>query len=322
MINGILLLNKTPGGTSHDMVAQVRHLLDQKQVGHAGALDPLAEGLLVILLGGATKLSDYLLINDKRYHFVFCLGKETDTLDKDGKVISESTKLPSAKEIEQVITKAQGTLPLPVPLVSSVKVKGKKLYEYKRENKPITPPIREMSFYDLKRIDIKEKEVEVELSCKKGSYIRSWVSFVGKELKAGAYLQKLIRLWSHPFELKQALSLTELKEKLKNEEISALAGDVSGQRLKALLKEAFIPFSQSLPHIPAVKATPEDEKQARHGHLSASLKNNLLEEQKSSNKEKQARLVRLISADEQKMIALLELKPFAPTKFLRVFVLK
>ena len=322
MINGILLLNKTPGGTSHDMVAQVRRFLNQKQVGHAGALDPLAEGLLVILLGGATKLSDYLLMNDKRYRFVFCLGKETDTLDKDGKVTRTSTDIPSEKEIEQGITKAQGTLPLPVPLVSSVKVKGKKLYDYKRENKVITPPVREMNFYDLKILSIKEEKVEVELSCKKGGYIRSWVSFVGKELKAGACLQKLTRLWSYPFDLKQALSLADLKEKLKNEEISALAGDVSGQRLKALLKEAFIPFSQSLPHIPAVKATPEDEKQARQGHLSSNLKNNLLEEQKSSNKEKQARLVRLMSADEQKMIALLEIKPFASTRFLRVFVLK
>ncbi len=214
MIHGVLLINKTAGGTSHDVVRAVRKILRQKAVGHAGALDPLAEGLMVILLGYGTKLSHYLLTADKQYHFTLRLGVTTDTLDKTGKITGTKEVRLSEERIKQVLQKSQGPLSLPVPLVSAVKIKGKKLYEYKRANQAIETPLREMTFYDLKIKNIQPETVEVVLSCSKGSYIRSWVSFVGKELETGACLETLTRLKSAPFKVESSLTLQEVEKRI------------------------------------------------------------------------------------------------------------
>ena len=203
---GFLLINKTAGGTSHNVVNSLRHIMKQKQVGHAGTLDPMAEGLMVILLGYGTKLSNYLLINDKSYHFTLRLGMITDTLDKTGEIVTKKEVNPDPRQVRHVLENSQGTLSLPVPLVSAVKIKGKKLYEYKKENKSVSLPIRDMHFYNLNVKDIGKETVELELSCSKGSYIRSWVAFVGDVLGTGACLEKLTRLSSSPFHVESSLT--------------------------------------------------------------------------------------------------------------------
>ena len=326
MIHGVLLINKTAGGTSHDVVRAVRKILRQKAVGHAGALDPLAEGLMVILLGYGTKLSHYLLTADKQYHFTLRLGVTTDTLDKTGKITGTKEVRLSEERIKQVLQKSQGPLSLPVPLVSAVKIKGKKLYEYKRANQAIETPLREMTFYDLKIKNIQPETVEVVLSCSKGSYIRSWVSFVGKELKTGACLETLTRLKSAPFKVESSLTLQEVEKRINptgfekdanSEDFPAIS---PAKPLHEALSPAFIPFSCALPHLVAVRAGGrQDEIELRQGKIPSNLKASLMEEQKTVNKSQENRTVRVMNYNNTKMLALLELKPFVSPKFLRVF---
>ena len=313
MVHGVLLINKTAGGTSHDIVHSLRNIVGQKEVGHAGTLDPMAEGLVLILLGYGTKLSDYLLMNDKRYRFVLRLGVITDTLDKTGEITEKKEVQLSAAQIKQALIRSQGILSLPVPLVSAVKIKGKKLYEYKRENKSVVLPIRDMTFYNLEIKDIQSETVQVELSCSKGSYIRSWVSFVGDELGTGACLEELTRLQSAPFSVDSALTIQEVEEKLEEKK------EPSQEYLLKKLRSAFIPFSKALPHVKTVYVERADEKQLRHGEITKNLKMALLEGQKEINKTKSTETIRIMSHNDERMLALLELRPFLSPKFIKVF---
>ena len=313
MVHGVLLINKTAGGTSHDIVHSLRSIIGQRQVGHAGTLDPMAQGLVLILLGQGTKLSDYLLMNDKRYCFILRLGVTTDTLDKTGEVIEKKEVQLSAEKIKQTLKRSQGTFSLPVPLVSAVKVKGKKLYEYKRQNKAVVPPIRDMTFYDLIIQGIQSETAQVELSCSKGSYIRSWVSFIGNELGTGACLEELTRLQSTPFNVDPALTIQEVKKRLEEKR------EYNQEYLLKKLGSAFIPFSKALPHFKAVCIKKTDEKQLRHGGITQNLKITLQEEQKEVNKNKIAETIRVMNYNSEKMLALLELRPFLSPKFIKVF---
>ena len=313
MVHGVLLINKTAGGTSHSVVNAVRKIIGQKAVGHAGTLDPIAEGLMVILLGYGTKLSNYLLMNDKSYCFTFRLGITTDTLDKTGKIIDKKEVKLEAKDIQEVLTNSQGKISLPVPLFSAVKMKGKKMYEYTRENKAVTPPLKDMFFYNLVIKNIGSEIMEVELSCSKGSYIRSWVSLVGEKLGTGACLEKLIRLRSAPFELGSALTVQQVEEKLAEEK------ELNSALLLEKLSTTFIPFSKALPHIKAVCVSGPDEKQLRQGQISHTLKKNLQEKQKEVNQNRETQTVRIMDYNNEQMLALMELRPFMSSKFLRVF---
>ena len=316
MIHGVLLINKKEGGTSHDVVSAVRRILRQKAVGHAGTLDPLAEGLLVILLGGGTKLSNYLLTNDKGYRFILRLGVTTDSLDKTGKVTDTKKVQLSEEQIRPVLEKSQGKLLLPVPLISAVKVKGKKLYEYTRQNQPVSPPVREMNFYDLQIKGIYGDKIEVELSCGKGGYVRSWVAFVGEQLGTGACLEELTRIKSAPFHVDSSLSLQEIETRLKAKE---QAGGTALPHHK-LLEPAFVPFSRALPHLSAVCADKQDEKQLRQGQISKNLRGFMQGgEQKQVNQEGRGRIIRVMDNNTANMLALLQLKPFMSPKIIRVF---
>ena len=310
MIHGVLLVNKTAGVTSHDVVRVLRGMLAQKAVGHAGTLDPMAEGLMVILLGQGTKLSSYLLVNDKRYRFTLRLGLTTDTLDKTGEVVNKTKVRLDERDIREVLEKGCGSLLLPVPLVSAVKIKGKKLYQYKRENRPVTPPVRSMCFYDLTVRDVQSETAQVELSCKKGAYVRSWVAFVGEKLGVGACLEELTRLRSTPFELENALTVKEIEQKIKT---------VGLQDPLQSLTPAFVPFSQALSHIPAVRAGRGDESSLRQGQVPGDVKALLIGEQKTVNKNNKPQVVRVMSYNNERMLALMELKPFLSPRFLRVF---
>ena len=148
----------------------------------------------------------------------FQLGVQTDTLDRTGTILKEnSISHLDDRHIRQTLeTQTQGRLLLPVPLFSAVKVKGKKLYQYARKDQKITPPVKEMYFYNLNILAIQPPKVTVELSCSKGAYIRSWVSHVGKLLHAGACLNELTRLSSHPFKLENAKTLRDIEEIVDN----------------------------------------------------------------------------------------------------------
>ena len=314
MVHGILLINKTAGSTSHDVVHSVRKILNQREVGHSGTLDPIAEGLILILLGQGTKLSQYLLMNNKRYEYTFKLGVTTDTLDKTGKVLVEKTVHHSSEQIRKIIETCQGVLSLPVPLFSAVKIKGRKLYEYGRVGQEVVPPKREMFFYDLEIKSIDRDQVKVGISCSKGSYIRSWVSYVGEQLKTGACLEQLFRTWSEPFYLKSALTVEKAAEILKDEK------QFNTSIIQKKLSPAFIPFSQALPHLTAIKNPSQDGKSIRQGRLSEALLLNLKEAQKKTNQTKKDQIVRVMSSNNSEMLALLELRPFKSPRIRKVFL--
>ena len=236
MISGLLLLNKPKGITSHQLVQKVRFCLRQKSVGHCGTLDPMGEGLMLVVVGSACKLSSVLTSSDKRYEFTFRLGQVTDTLDITGHVITTTKVEVAPLIIEKVLKKNLGLLELFVPAYSAVKYQGKKLYEYARSGKEVPLIKKSMYFYDLKILNISETETTVQLSCQKGGYIRAWVAHIGEELGFGACLSRLNRLACPPFYLHQSLTLKDFE--IKCEE------DLQRAMNFAQDKDAFIPVEK------------------------------------------------------------------------------
>ncbi|MBX7231108.1 MAG: tRNA pseudouridine(55) synthase TruB [Bdellovibrionales bacterium] len=273
-MDGLLLIDKPVGPTSHDIVAKVRHLLRMTAVGHAGTLDPFASGLMVLLLGQATKISDYILSQDKRYEIQFCLGKTSDTGDVTGTITNESPIKVSTEQVLQALSQHLGDLQLVVPKFSAIKIGGKKLYSYAHENKVVELPTRTMHFYDLKIIKMELPEVVVEVSCHKGGYIRSWVPSLGEKLGTGALVTALRRLESKPYHVQQAITLDKLKTytSLENPQKKTLTQLESSP--------SYIPLLEALPHLPSYTVHGKEETLLRHGQIAHNLANRLVVDQK------------------------------------------
>ncbi len=258
MKDGLLLIDKPGGITSHDVVASCRRLLGRRDIGHAGTLDPIATGLLIILVGKATKLSDFILKGDKVYEATLLLGHETDTDDISGKLLHRSRDLNlDHEQVSKAVIDLTGSLHLPVPIYSAVKVAGSKLYQKARRGETFESPIRKMNFSGVRLLDFGNDRVSVELSCARGSYIRSWARALGKILGCGATVEALRRLRSEPYSLKEATGIAALENPDKGEEES--------------LGSAFIPLNQSLPDFPPVKIEGMDEKLISNGQISRGL---------------------------------------------------
>ena len=163
------------GLSSHDVVSQIRKIFQTKEVGHSGTLDPMATGLMVLLLGEATKLSNYITDGDKAYEVSVRMGIETDTLDTTGTVIQEKPVLKSQAEIQNTAMNLVGEFQLPIPMYSAKKIDGKKMYEYARENQVIEIPQKKMTFWDVQKKS--ETDIEFSIQCSKGSFIRSFSVF-------------------------------------------------------------------------------------------------------------------------------------------------
>ena len=305
--HGVLLLYKERGYTSHSAVFQLRQIFKQKAVGHAGTLDSEAEGLLLMLLGEGTKISSYLLGQDKRYRLKIKFGLVTETLDLSGKVLKEDTVFLEEGRIREAIKNHEGTLKISVPKYSAVKVQGKRLSSYMREGNPIPSPLREMRFYNLKVLHIGDDEAEVEISCTKGSYIRSWVYEIGKSLSVGASLVELVRIRSEPFSVEDSISLSnlerpELLNECENPEQSLSKSLSSLERLEPfewtpkLLKtsypQAFRSLREALPGIEEIPLTRREARSLSEGQISGFLIQRTLENQKQVNQKKRTRFLR------------------------------
>lgn len=213
-IHGALLVNKPKGMTSHDVVYKVRKAFKIKEVGHAGTLDPIAEGVLVLLLGEATKVSRYITAEDKTYKASLDLGYTTDTLDVDGEIIKKHADFDLTEdEILRQAHSQVGELKLKVPMYSAVKVDGKKLYDYARSGENIEAPVRSMQFYKSEVLKLTPSSLQVRLECEKGAYIRAWIDQLGQDLKVGATMTALVRESSGRFQLEQCIELDELMQK-------------------------------------------------------------------------------------------------------------
>ena len=208
---GLLNIYKPKGITSHDVVAVVRKILGIKQVGHTGTLDPFAEGVLVVCVGKATRLTDYFE-QDKAYLATVRFGADTDTYDIEGNIVKSYNKKITETEIKEALKDFTGEIEQLPPIYSAIKVDGKKLYEYARNGETVEIKPRKVNIYNINLINFDEKTqtAKISVECSKGTYIRSIAFDLGQKLNCGGYLTELIRTKAGKFEVEQSVQLPVL----------------------------------------------------------------------------------------------------------------
>lgn len=214
-MNGFINLLKPPGMSSAQAVGAVKRIIGIKKVGHAGTLDPLASGVMPIMIGRACKLFDSLQNHQKEYIFEIAFGKETDTLDAEGNVISSSSCIPDAAQIQACIPKFLGKIQQAPPMFSAIKREGKPLYELARKGQNLDIPLRETEVYALSLLqETQTGRHLMYVKCKSGFYVRSLCRDLAIALGSRAYMSLLIRQSVANFCLKDAISLEELQQKV------------------------------------------------------------------------------------------------------------
>ena len=209
-VDGVVIIDKPPGWTSHDVVAKIRNLTKVKKVGHTGTLDPFATGVLPLTLGRATRLTNYLLASDKVYHGVIRFGFATTTYDVDGEPLgADSHPKLDLPRLQEVFSRYRGTVEQTLPPYSAKKVRGKPLYSYARKGMEISPSKKTVTIKSLTLLGVDQCEVEFELSCAAGTYARSLAHDIGADYGCGAHLVRLRRTRSGEFSLEEAVSLRE-----------------------------------------------------------------------------------------------------------------
>lgn len=223
MYSGILIVDKEEGISSARVVSLVRAAFNQKKVGHTGTLDLEASGLLPIVLGKATKVSDHMMEKQKTYITKAHFGIKTDTLDRAGEVIGKSDKVISRDDLEAILENYKGEIDQIPPMYSALKVNGKKLYDLAREGKSIERKKRKVRIYDIKVIDFAFPLATIEVTCSKGTYIRTLIDDIGEDLGTLAYVEGLRRIRVGDFLVEDAIRSQEI-----------MATDI--ENLKAMLK--------------------------------------------------------------------------------------
>ena len=211
-MNGFINLIKKRGISSNTALQEAKRKLKVKKAGHLGTLDPMAHGVLVLGINRGTKFSSYFLESDKTYKAEITLGVSTDTDDAMGKTIVESSKKVCAKEVEIALKTFIGKSMQVPPSYSALKHKGKPLYKYAREGKPISKPPREVIIYSIKNFEFKNNICICEIHCSKGTYIRSIARDLGNMLGVGGHLSDLERLGQGVFNIKNAYTIEQLNE--------------------------------------------------------------------------------------------------------------
>ena len=212
-MNGIIIVKKEKGFTSHDVVAKLRGILHMKKIGHTGTLDPDAVGVLPVCVGKATKVCDLLTDKDKTYVAEVKLGVTTDTLDLTGKILREQEVTVSENDIHDALTRFHGEIEQIPPMYSAIKIKGKKLYELARQGIEVERKPRPVKIHELllREIALEKHEITIEVTCSKGTYIRSLYQDIGEVLGCGAAMKSLVRTRVGRFELEHARTLTEIE---------------------------------------------------------------------------------------------------------------
>ena len=262
MFNGIVNVYKEAGFTSHDVVAKLRGIYGQKKVGHTGTLDPMAEGVLIVVLGQATKLADLILTSRKQYIATMRLGISTETDDTTGKDITEASEDELEKlfsdetvlreKLSEVFGKFLGkTMQVP-PMYSAIKINGKKLYEYAREGIEINPDPRPIEVYSLEitGIDMEKREVSFSVDCSKGTYIRGLIRDFGRELGVGAAMSALLREEINGIYARDGFRISELQD----------------MKDQGRLEETVLPIDKLLSSVPAVRVKKSGEKLLSNGN--------------------------------------------------------
>jgi tRNA pseudouridine55 synthase len=278
-ISGVLVVDKPIGMTSHDVVQVIRKGTNIRRAGHTGTLDPRASGVLVILVGPAVRLSEYVAASDKRYQAVVRLGTTTDTYDGDGRVMSSSAVDVTEEQFEAALKNFVGEIEQVPPPYSAIKIKGRRAYEMAREGEEVDMQPRKIKVYNLEMLEWAPPEAVIDVYCSSGTYVRSLAHDLGNSLGCGAYLTGLRRTKSGRFTLRDAVPLRKLREAFEN-----------GSWYQYL-----IPAAEALTDWPAVELSVEQVEAIRHGI-------------RISAEQTDAPLARGIS-EQGELVALLELVP-------------
>ena len=250
-ISGALVVDKPVGMTSHDVVQAIRNGTNLRRAGHTGTLDPRASGVLVILVGPAVRLSEYVSASDKRYQAIIRLGSSTDTFDAEGLVTPtvDPVKVTEA-QFEEALKTFVGEIEQTPPPYSAVKVQGRKAYEFAREGEEVELAPRKITVHHLEVLEWTPPEVVIDVHCSSGTYVRSLANDLGVMLGCGAYLVGLRRTKSGRFSLRDAVPLRKLQE-------AFTAGN---------WYQYLIPAAEALGDWPAVELSPDEVEGVRHGH--------------------------------------------------------
>ncbi len=242
MKDGIIIVNKPAGKTSHQIVSQARKTLNIKKVGHGGTLDPMAEGVLVILVGRGTKLSELLLCQDKQYIAEMTFGIQTDTLDTSGSILRRSEVHLTPDLIENALAKFRGTIEQVPPMYSAVKQDGKKLYELARQGISVERKKRMVTIHELTLLETAGSKAVISVTCSKGTYIRTLIDDIGRHLGCYAAMSALTRTKSGRFCINDAVSPENITE------------------------DSIIPVNDIFEDIPIVTVVGNTEKRVRNGN--------------------------------------------------------
>ncbi|EKO4252663.1 TPA: tRNA pseudouridine(55) synthase TruB [Vibrio parahaemolyticus] len=257
-INGVILLDKPTGISSNDALQKVKRIYFAEKAGHTGALDPLATGMLPICLGEATKFSQFLLDSDKRYRVIAKLGERTNTSDSDGEVVEMRPVDVTLEKLEASIEKFRGESDQVPSMFSALKYQGKPLYEYARKGIEVPRESRKITVYEIILHRFEGDEVEMEVHCSKGTYIRTIVDDLGEMLGCGAHVTMLRRtaVAKYPYEKMVTLEqLNELLEQAHREEIAP----------RELLDPLLMPMDTAVEDLPEVNLIPELADMVQHG---------------------------------------------------------
>ncbi|HKJ37899.1 MAG TPA: tRNA pseudouridine(55) synthase TruB [Anaerolineales bacterium] len=250
-ISGVLVVDKPVGMTSHDVVQAVRNGTSLRRAGHTGTLDPRASGVLVILVGPAVRLSEYVSASDKRYQAIIRMGGKTDTFDSEGTYTQDEQPLNvTEQQFEDALKTFVGEIEQTPPPYSAVKVQGRKAYEMARKGEEVKLEPRKITVHHLEVLEWAPPEAVIDVHCSSGTYVRSLANDLGEKLGCGAYLVGLRRTKSGRFSLRDAVPLRKLQE-------AFTAGN---------WYQYLIPAAEALGDWPAIELSPDDVEGVRHGH--------------------------------------------------------
>jgi tRNA pseudouridine55 synthase len=249
-LSGILIVDKPRGVTSHDVVDVVRRVAGQRKVGHAGTLDPMATGVLLVCLGQATRVAEYLHRSHKRYRATIVFGATTNTYDSEGEVVGDDGRTDwSTEEIRTALDRFVGSIWQVPPMYSAIKHGGQPLYKLARQGKTVKRKPRQIEIAEILLLDWTPPSLIVEVECSSGTYVRSLAHDLGQHLGSGAYLGGLVRLSSGRFGLEEAVSLERLEEAFEH-----------GEEARYLL-----PLDEALLELPAAIVGDSDAQRILHG---------------------------------------------------------
>lgn len=249
-ISGVLVVDKPVGLTSHDVVQIIRKGTNIRRAGHTGTLDPRASGVLVVLIGPAVRLSEYVSASDKRYQAILQLGTTTDTYDADGRVLSSSPVNVTEAQFEEALSKFVGEIEQVPPPYSAIKVQGRRAYDMARNGEEVDLAPRKIQVYNLELLEWAPPEAVIDVYCSSGTYVRSLAHDLGESLGCGAHLVGLRRTKSGRFTLRDAVPLRKLREAFE-------AGN---------WYQYLIPAAEALSDWIAVELSVEQVDMVRHGH--------------------------------------------------------